>query len=260
MLAGAALPAQAARDDGAAPLGTVRICDDANEWPPYTFSERRNGQATGGLSGYSVELVRLILQRRGISHAIELLPWKRCLLEVKDGTRYQMLLNASATPLREREYLLSLPYHQTHSYVFFDRKRYPQGVNLKSVEDLQRYQLGGIRGYAYPMLSDAQRDTMLRTGSYPSLVRMLQLGRVEMLVEDYEAIRGLERMGALPSLDATGIAALPLPGVPPLQYHMMFSRDTRGAALQQLVNEELARLQQSGELQRLQQRYLPRVP
>ncbi len=256
----ASTPAQAARDDGPAPVGTVRICDDANEWPPYTFAERRNGLASGMLSGYSVELIRLILERRGISHAIELLPWKRCLMEVKEGTRYQMLLNASATPMRERDYLLSLPYHQTHSYVFFDRKRYPQGLSLKSVDDLQHYVLGGIRGYAYPMLSDAQRDNMLRTGSYASLFRMLQLGRVEMLVEDYEAMRGLERTGTLPSLDAAGIAALPLPGTPPLQYHMMFSRDARGAALRQLVNEELAKLQQSGELQRLQQRYLPKVP
>ena len=266
LLAGMALlplpwtAAQAARDEGPAAPSTVRICDDANEWPPYTFAERRNRQATGRLTGYSVELVQLILERRGISHAIELLPWKRCLMEVKEGTRYQMLLNAAATPERERDYLLSLPYHQTHSYVFFDRKRYPQGLNLKSADDLQPYLLGGIRGYAYPMLSATQRDAMLRTGSYVSLFRMLQLGRVEVLVEDHEAVRGLERTGVLPSLEAAGIAALPLPGTPPLQYHMMFSRDTRGAALRQLVNEELAKLQQSGELQSLQQRHLGRLP
>ncbi|MGM9516882.1 substrate-binding periplasmic protein [Roseateles sp. DB2] len=256
----AALPVQAERAEPPLPPSTVRICDDANEWPPYTFAERRDGQLTGQLMGYSVELIRLILQRRGVSFAIELLPWKRCLMEVRDGTRYQMLLNASATPERERDYLLSTAYHQTHSYVFYDRKRYPRGLSLKSTGDLQPYTLGGIRGYAYPMLSEALRDRMLRTGSYPALFRMLQLGRVDVLVEDYEAMRGLERTGALGSLDAAGIEAQPLPGTLPLQYHMMFSRDPRGSALRQLVNEELARLQQSGELQRLQQRYLPKVP
>ena len=254
------LPAQAARDEAPAAPSTVRICDDANEWPPYTYTERRDGQPTGQLMGYSVELVRTILERRGVSYAIELLPWKRCLMEVRDGARFQMLLNASATPERERDYLLSTAYHQTHSYVFYDRKRYPGGLSLKSAEDLQPYLLGGIRGYAYPMLSDAQRSRMLRTGNYPALFRMLQLGRVDVLVEDYEAMRGLERTGALGALDAAGIAAQALPGTPPLQYHMMFSRDPRGSALRQLVNEELMRLQQSGELQRLQQRYLPKVP
>lgn len=260
LLAPAAATGQAVRGDDPGLPSSVRICDDANEWPPYSFAERRDGKATGQLSGYSVELVRLILERRGISHAIDLLPWKRCLMEVKEGARYQMLLNASATAERERDYLLSMPYHQTHSYVFFDRHRHPQGLNLKSVEDLQPYLLGGIRGYAYPMLSDAQRERMLRTGTYPSLFRMLQLGRVDVLVEDYEAMRGLERTGALAPLEAAGIAALPLPGTPPLQYHMMFSRDARGAALRQLVNEELVRLQQSGDLQRLQQRFLPKIP
>ncbi|MBB2483792.1 amino acid ABC transporter substrate-binding protein [Mitsuaria sp. WAJ17] len=253
-------PAAAARDEAPAAPSTVRICDDANEWPPYTFAERREGQPTGQLLGYSVELIRLILERRGVSFAIELLPWKRCLMEVRDGTRYQMLLNASATPERERDYLISSAYHQTHSYVFFDRKRHPGGLGLRSKADLQPFVLGGIRGYAYPMLDDAQRERMLRTGSYPALFRMLQLGRVDVLVEDYEAMRGLERTGTLGSLAAAGIASEPLPGTAPLQYHMMFSRDPRGSALHQLVNEELARLQQSGELQRLQQRHLPKVP
>ncbi|HLO96871.1 MAG TPA: hypothetical protein VK195_21395 [Burkholderiaceae bacterium] len=77
---------------------------------------------------------------------------------------------------------------------------------------------------------------------------------------DYEAMRGLERTGALASLDAAGIAAQPLPGAPPLQYHMLFSRDPRGSVLRQLVDEELGRLQQNGELLRLQQKFLPKVP
>lgn len=241
-------------------IRTVRICEDANEWPPYTFTERQGGRGTGRLTGFSVELARLILDRHGISHAIELLPWRRCLMEVKDGGRYQMLLNASFTPERARDYLLSTGYHQTHSYVYFDRRRFPEGLALKSVESLQSYQLGGIRGYAYPMLSAEQRSRMLRTGSYPALFRMLQLGRVEVLVEDYEAMQGLARVGVLAPLAEAGVVAMPLPGASPVPYHMMFSRDERGLALQQLVDAELARMQHSGELQRLLQRYLLPAP
>ncbi|MDT9001640.1 transporter substrate-binding domain-containing protein [Paucibacter sp. APW11] len=241
----------------AAPLAgqTIRVCDDANEWPPYSYLQREAGRQE--LRGFSVDLVKSIFAKHGISVQIDLLPWKRCLREVSEGRQYQMLLNAAATPEREAEYLLSLPYHQTHSYYFYLKRRYPKGLKLKSSSELQGYTMGGVRGYAYPALPATAREQMLRTGNYSSLFRMLQLGRVDLLVEDFEAMQGLARTGAIELPGEPAIAYAPLPGVAPSVYHLMFTRQRpTGAALQALFNTELQQMQASGELDRRLARYL----
>lgn len=241
----------------AAPLAgqTIRVCDDANEWPPYSYVQREAGRQE--LRGFSVDLVKSIFTKHGISFQIDLLPWKRCLREVSEGTHYQMLLNAAATPEREAEYLLSQPYHQTHSYYFYLKQRFPDGLKLKGSSELQAYTLGGVRGYAYPALPASTREQMLRTGNYSSLFRMLQLGRVDLLVEDFEAMQGLARAGAIELPGNPAIAYAPLPGVAPSVYHLMFTRQRpAGAALQALFNSELQQMQASGELDRRLARYL----
>ena len=78
----------------------VRLCDDANEWPPYTFHRRVQGQRSAELTGYTVEVLRLIAQRRGFELRIEMLPWKRCVEAVRHG-EVLGFLNAIVTPERK---------------------------------------------------------------------------------------------------------------------------------------------------------------
>lgn len=239
----------------AAEIGPVQICEDANEWPPYTYLERQGSRAE--LRGFSVELARAVLDKHHIAYKIELLPWQRCLREVAEGQRFQMLLNAAATPEREQQYLLSLPYHQTHSHIFFLSSRFAQGFKPVGAAELQRYTLGGVRGYAYPQLSAAQRESMLRTGNYAALLRMLRLGRVDLLVEDVEPLLGMARLGLVELPGDPAVGHVPLAGSPATSYHMLFTRQRpQGAALQALFNAELREMQASGELARRLARYL----
>ncbi len=78
----------------------VGICDDVAEWPPYTYYHRENGRKTGEVRGNSLRVVEAIFARHGIRYEIQLLPWRRCLLEVAGGTRFQMLLSATSNPNR----------------------------------------------------------------------------------------------------------------------------------------------------------------
>ncbi|MDT9001639.1 transporter substrate-binding domain-containing protein [Paucibacter sp. APW11] len=236
----------------------VRVCDDANEWPPFSYYERIGGQPGKRLQGFSVELLQTIFQRHQIRHTIELLPWKRCLQEVREGQRFQMLMSATVNAERRRDYLLSEPYYTTLAHYFYLKSRFPQGLQLSSSAELGRYVLGGIRGYAYPRVPAELRERMQRTGSYPALFGMLRLGRVDLLVEGLEPMLGLAKTGVLQLQDDPDLAWAPLPGATPEPFYMLFTaQQPAGTALQALVNDELRQMQHSGELQKLLARHLP---
>lgn len=237
----------------------LRICDDADEWPPYTYYVRKNQQQTRELTGYSVDVITRILDKQRIPFRIDLLPWKRCLSAIDNDEQYLMALSASKNPEREKQFLFSLPYYQTHYYVFYSRAKYPDGVNVAGQADLGRYRLGGVKGYAYSALTAVDKNAMLRAADYPTLARMLQADRFDLFAEDYEVLAGLDRLGVTHIVDNPAIGRMPLPGMPGNAFHMIFSRkNPRGAQLQQLVDRELRQMQASGELEQLLRRYVPR--
>ncbi|OHX20061.1 substrate-binding periplasmic protein [Chromobacterium sphagni] len=237
----------------------LHICDDGDEWPPYTYYLRYNHQPTADLTGYSVDVIRRILDKHHIPFQIDLLPWKRCLSSIDSGEQYLMALSASKNPEREKQFLFSTPYYQTHYYVFYSKAKYPDGVNVAGQTDLGRYRLGGIKGYAYSALTAVNKDAMVRTVDYPTLGKMLLADRFDLFAEDYEVMVGLDKLGSAHIISDPNIGRMPLPGMPGNAFHMIFTRkNPRGAQLQQLVNQELQQMQASGQLDKLLNRYVPR--
>ncbi|AXE36546.1 hypothetical protein DK843_20990 [Chromobacterium phragmitis] len=237
----------------------VRICDDGDEWPPFTYYRRVDGKPTQEIAGYSVEVISAILNKHGIPFQINLPPWKRCLGSIEAGESYVMALSASKNPDRERRFLFSQPYYQTHYYVFYAKNRFPQGLRLDSQADLNRYRLGGIKGYAYSNLAAVDKDKMTRAASYPELVKMMKAGRLDLFAEDVEVMAGLASIGALDVINDPAVGRLPLPGANANPFHMIFSRkNPRGEALRQLVDAELETMRRSGQLARLLAKYVKR--
>ncbi|OHX15235.1 hypothetical protein BI343_02455 [Chromobacterium amazonense] len=237
----------------------LHICDDGDEWPPYTYYLRYNHQATAEITGYSVDVITAILNKHHIPFQINLLPWKRCLASIENAETYLMALSASKNPEREKQFLFSRPYYQTHYYVFYSKIKYPDGVNVAGQADLGRYRLGGIKGYAYSALTAVNKDAMVRTADYPTLGRALLADRFDLFAEDYEVLVGLDRLGSTNIISDPKIGHKPLPGMPGNAFHMIFTRkNPRGTQLQQLVNQELQQMQDSGELDKLLIKYVPR--
>ncbi|WP_434658213.1 substrate-binding periplasmic protein [Chromobacterium violaceum] len=237
----------------------VRICDDGDEWPPYTYYRRTNGEPTAEITGFSVEVIGAILGKHGIPFTIALPPWKRCLASIEAGENYVMALSASKNPDRERRFLFSMPYYQTHYYVFYAKDRFPQGLKLDSQADLNRYRLGGIKGYAYSNLGTVDKDRMVRAASYPELVKMMKAGRLDVFAEDYEVMAGLASIGTLDIIGDPSIGRAPLPGANANPFHMIFSRkNPRGEALRQLIDSELEAMRRSGQLAKLLAKYVKR--
>ncbi len=238
---------------------TVQVCDDANEWPPYTFVERQDGRKTGRVKGYSVDLLERLLRPLGMSYRIELLPWARCLLEVRRGQNYQMLLNATRNPERERDFLISAPIYSTRTYYLWSQRVHPQGLQVRGQEDLKRYRLGGVHGYTYSQLDQIDMASLQRAPNYASLVQMLHLGRIDVIVVGEEVLHGLAGLPGYELARDRELGRAPLAVQRPNTFHMMISRQhPLGPALHAALQAELARLARSGELQQLLARHLQR--
>ncbi|MGC0151257.1 substrate-binding periplasmic protein [Chromobacterium vaccinii] len=253
-----ALPHAAARAEEA-DRSPVAICDDGDEWPPFTYYRRVDGKPTAEITGFSVEVIGAILAKHGIPFTITLPPWKRCLASIEAGENYVMALSASKSPEREKRFLFSAPYYQTHYYAFYAKNRFPRGLKLDAQSDLNRYRLGGVKGYAYTKLEAVDKSRMILAASYLELIKMMKAGRLDVFAEDYEVITGLASIGVLDAAWDADIGHAPLPGANANPFHMIFSRSNpRGEQLRQLVDEELDAMRRSGQLARLLAKYVKR--
>ena len=235
--------------------GVVRACDDANEWPPYT---QRDAGSPSGVGGYSVDVLRKILARQGLNLEIELLPWRRCLDEVRHGRRFVMLLNAARTAQREHDYWLSEPYYETRTHYLWSLRTRPKGLDLRSAEDLRLLRMGAVAGYESLNLERFGMAVHSRAPSFASLIQMLHRDRIDSVLVAEEMFRVDARGRLQPPWSDPELGHAPLPGAITTPFHMLFSRQhPQGEALRALVDQELAAMRRSGELQRMLRVYLP---
>lgn len=53
---------------------SLKICDDGEEWPPYVYYKRINNEKSKEVVGYSVDYLKRVLEPKGISFTIDLIP------------------------------------------------------------------------------------------------------------------------------------------------------------------------------------------
>lgn len=251
----AALLAGGARADG---LQGQRViaCDDANEWPPYSYWRRVDGKPTQELTGFTVELLRAIAARRGFLLEIRLLPWKRCVEAVRQG-ELALLLNAIRTPERDRDYWVSRVIYQSELIALWSQRRHPQGLTLRRQADLADLRLGGLHGYSYSQLPAQRQAEMQRAPNYASLLQMLHLGRVDVALVNESVKLGHAALGLRAFTDDEELGVSRFEDREPSRFHLMATRaQPLGRALIQAIDAELPLLERSGELARLREHFL----
>lgn len=234
----------------------VVACDDANEWPPYAYWRRIEGQATQELTGFTVELLRAIAARRGFQLEVRLLPWKRCVEAVRQG-EMTLLLNAIRTPDRDRDFWVSRVIYESELIALWSQRQHPQGLSLRRQADLAELRLGGLHGYSYSQLSPQRQAEMLRAPNYASLVQMLHLGRVDVALVNESVKLGHAALGHRELADDEGLGESRFEDREPSRFHLMATRaQPIGRALVQAIDAELPLLERSGELARLREHFL----
>jgi len=233
----------------------VRVCDDVNEWPPYTYRQRAPGPERGELTGYTVELLRLVAARHSLQLEIETLPWSRCQDEVRRGVRL-LMLNAIRTPDRERYYWVSTAIHQSRLLYVWSHKQHPKGLGWSRLADLRLLRVGGLQGYRYGQLTASEQTLVQRAPSYASLLGMLELRRVDAMLINEGVWRGLQLLGEVPLANSPDLRAAPVPEREASQFFVMASRERpEGQVLIALIDAEIERLERAGQLAQLRVRF-----
>ena len=241
---------------------SISVCDDENEWPPYIFFERMEERKGAKVVGFSIDVLEDIFSRHQIRYTITLLPWARCLLEVNNGRKYQMVLDLTTSPERKIAYWISQAYYSTNTYYYFSRKKYPQGLSIKGMADLKKYRVCGIHGYNINYVGylgffkPGEIDQGTKT--FDALIEKIHLQRCDVFLEQYQAMQGYALIGK-PFLDDTQLGREPMPGLLPSPFHFAISRQyVHGENLMKLIDGELKQMESTGRLKELWKKRVPK--
>jgi len=158
------------------PAGLVLVAADS---APTAYME--DGRPTGML----VDVVTEAFQRTGSQVEIRLMPWARCLAEIRNG-RVDGIFSVFKLPERN-EFLTytSVPIITQVETLFV---RADSDVKFDGdISQLGRFRIGTIRGTSYGIKVDSALktgvwSTVVETNSVDSLVGMLALKRIDMAV------------------------------------------------------------------------------
>lgn len=241
---------------------SISICDDENEWPPYIFFERTAGRKGDKLIGFSIDVIDEILSRQQIHYTVTMLPWARCMFEVNNGNKYQMVLDFTTSPERETNYWISQAYYTTNTYYYYSRKKYPQGLSIKAMVDLKKYRICGIHGYNinFAGYEGFFKPSEIDQGAknFDALTAKIHLQRCDVFLEQYQAMQGYALIGK-PFLDDPELGREPMPGLTPSPFHFAISRQyIHGEKLLALIDQELKHMESTGRLKELWKKRVPK--
>ncbi len=164
-------------------------------WAPYVYEE------SGVVRGQDYELTAQVLERLGIAHELQLLPWKRSLAEFDEG-RADAILDIFRNQAREQDMVfVDEPLSSSEFVLFYARQRpFP----YRDLNSLKGRRIGVSPGYWYSNEAFRRsKDFIRETGpSHTANFGKLLLGRVDMVLVDRRVGLHIARqMGILDQVD-----------------------------------------------------------
>ncbi len=151
----------------------------AGEWAPYIGSELPE-------NGLHTQRVREVMKSAGYDIELEYMPWKRSFEMTKKGD-YVATFSWSRTEERVDEFFYpEVPVDGQTDVIFYSRTKYPDGLNVTSIDDIQAQGLSviGYSGYWYEAEYQKRGMDMRTVTSPESAWKMLQSGRADILIEN----------------------------------------------------------------------------
>lgn len=197
------------------------FCGEIEEWPPYNFFKRVDGKKTNETIGYDIDVINWLMNRGGIPYKIEIIPWQRCLAKVLSGDS-QVVMSASTSAKREKNYLLSSPYYSVTPAIAYLTNRYSDSNPIIAVKTDQSFVLCGRNGYNYANFGTLDILVSSNAGSHLQLIKMLRSGRCNAFLTRLEALKGLPYTHPDLNLDDISTASIPQSSNEP--FYFMISR------------------------------------
>ncbi len=221
--------------------GSVRIA--VGEWPPY-FSETADGYGT------YAKVVTRAFEMEGISVEYGFFPWGRALVETKEG-RWPVSAGWGITPDREPFFHFCDPVLTEREQFYFSTDR---PVVARDWNDFTGLSVGALQGAALGedmdrLVADG-KVTIFRQGTLGGLLKMLRVGRVDLVMgNEFAAADAIST--TFPPSETGKYIALEDVSVQ-WDYRVIVSKNmVEGEELCSRFNRALKALRHSGEFERL---------
>ncbi len=215
----------------------------SDPYPPYVQGD----ESTGAISGSAIDKVNLIFSHiPGVTVKYRIRPWVRALIEVQEGSA-DGVLQISFKEERLKDFAFTKPYITGTLNLYYNRFKYPKGIQWQALNDLSQYSFGTVLGYYYSKeWSEAEKNGVIVSSQLidaENLIQFILLDRVDIIL--------LNQQVAKLKLSQFEAEHKIIPITPPLKtytWHMAFSKRTQAQKLIPEINKVIKMLKLRGEL------------
>ena len=218
--------------------GTIVIATEGT-WSPWTFHDEK-----GNLTGYDIELGRLIAKHLGVKPQFVEGKWDGLLAGISSG-RYDIMINGvDITPEREKAYSFTEPYAYNKTVVVTRAS----DTAIQSMQDLKGKVTANTISSTYAEVAERYGAKVTGVDDLNQTFELLLSGRIdatlnaEVVFYDYKRVHPTAEVKIAAVSDEMTSVGIPL-------------KKEGTEKLRQEINKALAELHQSGELSKLSQQF-----
>lgn len=205
---------------------SINLCAGIHEWPPYYYLERDAGHSTQTVKGLDIQLFDEVFKKNGISYTVTLLSWTKCLGEVIQGTKYDVVFGGGLNEQRRSSYLTTKGYYSVSPSYFYKKKSFPEGISPKSSADFKDLgHLCGLKGFNYVNFGLSNDDIDMGSDNYERLISKTLFGRCQISFARYEILEGWGQLLNMNFVKNDQLSFIPIPNVNKEKFHLMISKN-----------------------------------
>jgi cystine transport system substrate-binding protein len=221
--------------DTARARGTLRIAMEGS-YPPFNFKDPKTGQ----LTGYDVDVARLLAARLGMKPQFMTTEWTAILAGLAAGKYDVIVSQVGMTPKRQQAFDFSQPYTYSSPQLIVRKN---ERARYASLAELKGKKLGVGQGSVFEQQAKAVAGIEVR--SYPAAPENLQdlaFGRVDAALNDSLMVAWLLRHSSLPVKAGARVGVEQRTGIPFRKGNPKFAAE---------LNKALASAQADGSLKQM---------
>jgi polar amino acid transport system substrate-binding protein len=214
-----------------------------SEWPPYAMLEK------GQITGIQVEIIRSLGKRLGFDVEIQILPWKRALMYVKEGKADAVFAPFRTEEREEYMYFTSEPL-LIQKLAIVAKKG--SGIKADKIDDLKGKVVGVVRGYDNTPEFDNYEGFERKDFSKDDrqLIKKFVNDRIPLIASSDEGVtKYLCKQAGVEIEDVYVLKATP--------GYIGFSRTLgeKGITLAEKFSQALRKLKEEGAVQKIESKY-----
>ncbi len=209
-------------------------------WNPFCYKSEVEPY---GAKGFSVDVLRQILEDDGKKPVFVILPWKRC-LRMLEFKQLDLVLDGSMNSERLGKYIFSDEMYRVEHVLIYSKKKFPDGPVIDNAADIGRYSLGGLAGFNFEVYPFDVSQVQDSAADYRGLLAMLQFERFDLAIGLKQVVLAHAKMN---NLDMSEFGMLKIPMMNSIPFYVLASNTPSGKILIRRINKGLVKLRESGE-------------